>query len=99
MARGGPGLTKSASLLGQIYQIEVRFDDVRVLLRAGLADAKDLIRILKDLSNLELDRLPYAACKRHWKRPASCRQRTSVSGSARAGWRSKPAAGSKLENG
>ena len=47
------------TLLSDIYQIEVRFDDVKALLRAGLADAKDPIRILKELSNVELDRLPY----------------------------------------
>ncbi len=40
--------------------MEVRFDDVRVLLRASLADAKDPIRVLKELSNFELERLPYS---------------------------------------
>ena len=59
LARGGPGLDQVRDLLGQIYQIEVRFDDVKALLRAGLAEAKDPIRVLKELSNLELDRLPY----------------------------------------
>ncbi len=59
IARGGPGLSRIRGLLSQIYQIEVRFDDVKALLQAGLTDANDLIRILKDLSNLELDRLPY----------------------------------------
>ena len=59
LARGGPGLDQVRDLLGHIYQIEVRFDDVKALLRASLADAKDPIRVLKELSNLELDRLPY----------------------------------------
>ncbi len=59
LARGGPGLDQVRDLLGHIYQIEVRFDDAKVLLRASLADAADPIRVLKDLSNLELDRLPY----------------------------------------
>ncbi len=59
LARGGPGLDQVRDLLGHIYQIEVRFDDVKVLLRASLADANDPIRVLKDLSNFELDRLPY----------------------------------------
>ena len=54
-----PAWTRIRDLLSQIYQIEVRFDDVKALLRASLADAKDPIRVLKDLSNLELDRLPY----------------------------------------
>ena len=53
-----PG-SESAICSSEIYQIEVRFDDAKVLLRASLADAKDPIRVLKELSNLELDRLPY----------------------------------------
>ena len=59
LAAGGPGLDQVRDLLSQIYQIEVRFDDVKSLLRGGLADAKDQIRTLKDISNLELGRLPY----------------------------------------
>ena len=59
LARGGPGLDRIRSLLSEIYQIEVRFDDVKVLLKASIADAKDPIRVLKELTNLELDRLPY----------------------------------------
>ena len=60
LAPGGPGLDQVRDLLGQIYQIEVRFDDAKVLLRASLVDAKDPIRVLKELSNLELERLPYS---------------------------------------
>jgi enediyne biosynthesis protein E4 len=60
LALRGPGLDQVRDLLGQIYQMEVRFDDFRVLLRASLADAKDPIRALKELSNFELERLPYS---------------------------------------
>jgi tetratricopeptide (TPR) repeat protein len=59
LARGGPGLNQIRDLLSQIYQIEVRFDDVKVLVRAGLTAADDPIRVLKDLSNFELGRRPY----------------------------------------
>jgi len=59
LARGGPGLEQLRDLLSHIYQIEVRFDDAKVLLRASFADEKDPIRLLKELSNFELDRLPY----------------------------------------
>jgi len=59
LARGGPGLDRIRDLLSEIYQIEVRFDDAKLLLRASIADAKDPIRVLKELSNLEMDRLPY----------------------------------------
>jgi tetratricopeptide (TPR) repeat protein len=59
LAHGGPDLDRIRDLLSHIYQIEVRFDDVKVMLRASLADAKDPIRVLKDLSNLDLERLPY----------------------------------------
>ncbi len=59
LARGGPGLDRIRDLLSEIYQIEVRFDDAKLLKRASIADAKDPIRVLKELSNLEMDRLPY----------------------------------------
>ena len=59
LARGGPGLDRIRDLLSEIYQIEVRFDDAKLLLRASIGDAKDPIRVLKELSNLEMDRLPY----------------------------------------
>ena len=35
LARGGPGLDQVRDLLSEIYQIEVRFDDDKVLHRAG----------------------------------------------------------------
>ena len=60
LARGGSGVDQIRDLLGQIYQIEVRSDDVSALLGAALADAKDPIHILKKLNNHELDRLPYS---------------------------------------
>jgi tetratricopeptide (TPR) repeat protein len=63
LARGGPGLNQVRDLLGHIYQIQVRFDDAKGLLGASLADANDPIRVLKDLSNLEMDRLPYDGLK------------------------------------
>ena len=49
LARGGPGLDQVRDLLSEIYQIEVRFDDVKALLRASLAEAEDPIRDLKEL--------------------------------------------------
>jgi enediyne biosynthesis protein E4 len=60
LARGGSGVDQIRDLLGQIYQIEVRSDDVSALLGAALADTKDPIPILKKLNNRELDRLPYS---------------------------------------
>ena len=60
LARGGPGLDQIRDLLIRIYEIEVRFDDVKVLLRARLSDVEDPIRVLKELSNYELERLPYS---------------------------------------
>ena len=59
LPRGGSDLGRIRDLLNHIYQIEVRFDDAKALVRASLADAKDPIPILKELSNFELDRLPY----------------------------------------
>src|SRR5262249_1041201 len=59
LARGGPGLDRIRDLLSHIEQIEVRFDDVKPLLHAGLAAADDPIRDLKELSNFDLERLPY----------------------------------------
>ena len=59
LARGGPGLDQLRDLLNEIYQIEVRFADVKVLLRASLPDAKDPIRVLKELDNVDLARVPY----------------------------------------
>ena len=59
LSRGGSDLERARDLLGEIYEIEVRFDDARALLRGYLKDVKDPIPILKKLSNLELDRLPY----------------------------------------
>jgi tetratricopeptide (TPR) repeat protein len=59
LARGGPDLDKIRNLLSEIYQMQVRFNDVKSLLRASLADANDPIHVLKKLSNFELDRLPY----------------------------------------
>ncbi len=59
LAGGGLGLKPIRELLSHIYEIEVRFDDVKALQRAGLAEAKDPVRILKYLNNLDWDRLPY----------------------------------------
>jgi YD repeat-containing protein len=61
--RGGPGRDQARDLLSEIYQIEVRFDDVRSLHRASLAEAQDPTRDLKELSNLDLARLPYDGLK------------------------------------
>jgi enediyne biosynthesis protein E4 len=64
LTRGGPDLDRIRDLLSHIYQIEVRFDDVKVLLRRSLGDAKDLIGVLKELNNFELERLPYDGLQR-----------------------------------
>ncbi len=60
---GGPAREQVRTLLQQIYEIEVRFDDVRSLFRADLAEAEDPVRDLKELSNLDLNRLPYDGLK------------------------------------
>jgi tetratricopeptide (TPR) repeat protein len=59
----GPGRDRARDLLSEIYQIEVRFDDVRSLHRASLVEAEDPTRDLKELSNLDLARLPYDGLK------------------------------------
>jgi tetratricopeptide (TPR) repeat protein len=61
--RDGPGRDQVRELLSEIYEIEVRFDDVKSLHRAALAEADDPTRELKELSNLDLDRLPYDGLK------------------------------------
>ena len=53
--------SQSRELLRQIYEIEVRFDDVKALLRASLAEAEDPIRDLKELSNFDLSGCPTTA--------------------------------------
>jgi tetratricopeptide (TPR) repeat protein len=58
LARGGPDLGPVRDLLRHIYEIEVRFDDAKALLRASLAVAPDPIRVLKELSNYEQERVP-----------------------------------------
>jgi hypothetical protein len=58
LARDGPDLGPARALLRHIYEIEVRFDDAKALLRAGLAGAPDPIRVLKELSNYEQERVP-----------------------------------------
>src|SRR5262249_22439138 len=60
---GGPGRDRVRDLLSHIYQIEVRFDDVRPLLHAHLAAADDPIGDLRQLSNYDLERLPYDGLK------------------------------------
>lgn len=59
LARGGPGLDGVRGLLSHIYQMEVRFDDVKPLLRGRLAEAEDPLHTLRELSNYDLERLPY----------------------------------------
>jgi tetratricopeptide (TPR) repeat protein len=63
LAQGGAGRDQVRELLSHIYQIEVRFDDVRSLHLASLAEARDPIRDLKELANLDLSRLPYEGLK------------------------------------
>src|SRR5262249_42069784 len=57
--RDGPGRDRARELLGEIYELEVRFEDVKSLHRANLAEAEDPTRDLRELSNLDLPRLPY----------------------------------------
>ena len=59
LARGGPGLDQVRELLSHIYQIQGRFDDYKLLRQASLADAQDPVRVLRQLSGLDFDRLPY----------------------------------------
>jgi tetratricopeptide (TPR) repeat protein len=63
IGQGGPVRDAIRGLLRRIYELEVRFDDVKSLLRADLAEADDPIRDLKELSNLDLRRLPYDGLK------------------------------------
>jgi enediyne biosynthesis protein E4 len=63
VGRGGPVRDQIRGLLRRIYELEVRFDDVKSLLRADLAEADDPLRDLKELSNLDLSRLPYDGLK------------------------------------
>lgn len=63
LARGGPGRDQVRELLSHIYQIEVRFDDVKALHYASLVDAQDPTRDLKELANLDLQRLPHEGLK------------------------------------
>jgi tetratricopeptide (TPR) repeat protein len=59
LAQGGSGRDRLRGLLGRIYELEVRFDDLRSLFRASLAEADDPTRDLKEPSNLDLQRIPY----------------------------------------
>jgi tetratricopeptide (TPR) repeat protein len=59
VAAGGPGQDRARDLLSHVYQLEVRFDDLRGLFQTSLAAAGDPTRDLKELSNLDLERLPY----------------------------------------
>ncbi len=63
LAQPGPRQDQVRDLLSHIYQIEVRFDDVRLLHQASLADVEDPTHDLKELSNLDLARLPYEGLK------------------------------------
>ena len=63
LARGGPGDDRVLDLLRHLYEIEVRFDDVRTLHHAKLAVADDPTRVLRELSNLDRDRVPYEGLK------------------------------------
>jgi tetratricopeptide (TPR) repeat protein len=63
LAQGGPVRDQVRELLRRIYEIEVRFDDVKSLFRSDLAAAEDPLRDLRELSNLDLRRLPYDGLK------------------------------------
>jgi tetratricopeptide (TPR) repeat protein len=60
---GGPLRDRLREMLRRIYELEVRFDDVGALFRSALAEADDPTRALKELSNLDLERLPYDGLK------------------------------------
>ncbi|WP_165225584.1 FG-GAP-like repeat-containing protein [Aquisphaera insulae] len=59
LGQDGPVREKIRELLRRVYELEVRFDDVRGLVRDRLAAAEDPLNDLRDLSNLDLNRLPY----------------------------------------
>src|SRR3954452_9672111 len=63
LARGGPGRDQAQELLQRLYEIEVRFDDVKAMHYASLAEAEDPTRDLRELSNLDLKRLPFEGLK------------------------------------
>jgi hypothetical protein len=63
LAGGGPGRDQALELLSHLYEIEVRFDDVKALHHASLAEAQDPTRDLRELSNLDLSRVPYDGLK------------------------------------
>jgi hypothetical protein len=59
LARGGPNLDTVRARLGHIYRLEARAGDAKALLRASLAEAEEPVPVLKQISNFDLDRLPY----------------------------------------
>jgi tetratricopeptide (TPR) repeat protein len=60
-AQGGPDQPAVRQLLGRVYRLQVRFRDVRGLLRVSLAEADNPVAVLKAATDLELDmeRIPY----------------------------------------
>ena len=99
LARGGPDLGPTRTLLRHIYEIEVRFDDARALVRASLADAAAPIRVLRELSNFDLERVPADGLRAAWRRPAGWPPRRIASGWAWGGSRSWPADGTRRRAG
>ena len=63
MARGGRVWEKVRSVLSDVYQLEVRFDDEKAMFIASLANATDPTNLLKQISNSDLERLPYDGLK------------------------------------
>jgi hypothetical protein len=63
LVQGGPVRDQIREQLRRIYEIEVRFVDVKALFRAHLAEAEDPLGDLRELSNFDLRRLPYDGVK------------------------------------
>ncbi|WP_148594431.1 CRTAC1 family protein [Aquisphaera giovannonii] len=63
LEQDGPAREKIRDLLRRVYELEARFGDVKALVRGRLAAADDPLSDLRDLSNLDLSRLPYEGLK------------------------------------
>ena len=83
LPRGGSDLGRIRDLLSQIYQIEVRFDDVKALVPRQSRGRKGPDPDPKDSVTSSWIGCPTRACEQPWRRPAGSRPRTTASGWAR----------------